>query len=94
MPWKDKRVHKAYYRLYYRKKIAQLRKERGNKCEFCGWNKLPEVLEFAHKQGSLKLMSISNLMRKKWQLVLIELDKCLLLCPTCHRVYDYNGRLA
>lgn len=92
MPWKDKEVHKAYYREYYRNKISKLRLDRGNKCESCGYNKVPEILEFAHKKGTKKVMSISNLMRKKWVLVLEELEKCFLLCPNCHSEYDLKRR--
>lgn len=92
MPFRSKEVHQEYYRRYYKVKIAKLRTERGNKCEFCGWNEVPEVLEFAHKQGTIKYLSISKLMRYKWTLVLEELIKCFLLCPTCHRVYDLKGR--
>ena len=91
MPWKNKEIHKAYYRVYYRNKIAKLRLERGNKCEFCNWSKVPGVLEFAHRHEFKKFMSISNLMRSKWTIVLEELKKCLLLCPTCHRIYDLKG---
>lgn len=67
--------------------------EKGNKCNRCGWDDVPEVLEFAHIHGSKKLFSIAHVMKKKWSLVLEELKKCELLCPTCHRIYDLDLRL-
>jgi hypothetical protein len=57
---------------------------KGGKCERCGYDKYPEVLEFHHKDPNEKDFSISG---KSWSFERLkkEVDKCILLCANCHR---------
>lgn len=70
-----------------RKKIKLLAIEyKGSKCNNCGYNKYPAVLEFHHLESEKKEFSISgkgNIV--SWEKLKIELDKCVLLCANCHR---------
>jgi len=70
------------------KLLSDLRKEKGGKCEKCGWNKYIELLEFAHKDKKNKVANVTKI--KNRSKAHEEAEKCLLLCPTCHTVYDYE----
>lgn len=88
----DVSTRQEYQRNYYKQKMSKAREKLGNKCAFCGWDDVVEVLEFAHKVGEKKEFCIGHLMKKPKGLLEAELEKCYLLCPTCHRVYDYGNR--
>lgn len=67
-------------------------KYKGGKCLNCGYNKYVEVLEFHHRNPTIKLFNISPQgYRKSWEILKIELDKCDLLCANCHREVEYAG---
>ena len=56
------------------------------KCTKCGYGNNHAALEFHHiepnrKSFSLDLRSLSN---RKWEVVLEEAEKCILLCSNCH----------
>ena len=54
----------------------------GNECQVC---KSTENLEFNHIDRSTKLITLSGKgLDGKWETILKELDKCELLCHTCH----------
>ena len=88
MGFKSVEARREYHRKYYGNRIEVLKGMRGTKCEFCGWNAEPRVLEFAHKIGVIKEFEITSGKNKAWNNILKEFDNCFLLCPTCHRIYD------
>ena len=55
---------------------------KGGKCVCCGYNKYYGSLDFHHI--GKKDFAISRNVGKKWECVLAELDKCVLLCRNCH----------
>ena len=60
-----------------------------NKCCFdCDNNYHPAVMEFDHRDGDKKSHNISDMVHKGWGLksILIEIDKCDLVCANCHRM--------
>ena len=64
----------------------QMIEYKGGKCERCGYNKYYGALEFHHIDPSKKDFSLSHLKRYKFdQIIIDELDKCMLLCSNCHR---------
>lgn len=75
----------AYHRVYQAKRFVErmaLAKERlGGKCVVCG---TLEDLEFDHIDERTKVANVSEI--ANWSLVkfLSEVDKCQLLCRTCH----------
>jgi hypothetical protein len=61
----------------------------GGKCERCGWQGPPSGFDFHHKYDmSFRISCVAN---KSWELVKKELEKCELLCATCHRVHHAEG---
>lgn len=75
----------------YRKRNALRSKEYlGNKCFICGYNKCLEALEFHHKEPKEKKFAIAGIYNKKWDTIVEELDKCVLLCSNCHRELEYG----
>ena len=62
-------------------------KSRGGACEHCGWTGHPGVLEFHHLDHRTKIhgLSASYWANKKLESTKAEAEKCIMLCPTCHR---------
>jgi len=59
---------------------------KGGKCPRCGYSKNYAALEFHHvdpetKGFELDLRAFSN---RRWQSLVEEAQKCLLLCSNCH----------
>ncbi len=72
-----------------RRRKLELIKLQGNQCEVCGYNKNYSALEFHHKAPAeksfqLDLRSLSN---RSWEVILVEVEKCQLLCSNCHAEY-------
>lgn len=57
----------------------------GGKCVKCGWHGPPAGFEFHHNIGEKEFM-IGMVANKSWDLIKRELEKCILLCATCHRI--------
>ena len=70
----------------YRRKL-KLIDLKGGKCEICGYNKNIAALEFHHIDSSQKNFSldIRKLSNSKWDGLIKEVSKCMLLCSNCHR---------
>jgi 5-methylcytosine-specific restriction endonuclease McrA len=54
----------------------------GGKCVVCGYN---DDLEFHHVDPSTKLFNIGSKLSMAWDKLILELDKCVLLCYDCHK---------
>ena len=84
MPYKDPqrgaykaRVRKVEYITY-----------KGGKCALCGLEydgTNGAVFQFHHRDPTLKKGGMTSEFRSKpWEVAVIELDKCVLLCANCH----------
>ena len=71
--------------LAYNRKL-QLIEIKGGCCKNCGYNRCLRSLSFHHRDKSLKKFTISShaLLGKSWDKLLLELDKCDILCLNCH----------
>lgn len=62
---------------------------KGGKCELCGYDYSVSALEFHHKKPEQKDFAISKSkmlsFEKHKEKILVELDKCILVCSNCHR---------
>jgi hypothetical protein len=64
---------------------------KGGMCEKCGYNKHPCAFDFHHIDKNTKDYDITKLIRNNnWKLIKKELDKCQLLCATCHREEEFK----
>lgn len=75
-----------------RKKIKQMAVEyMGGKCSRCAYDKCIAALEFHHLDPSEKDFALGNKGHtRSWDRVVLELNKCILLCANCHREVE-NG---
>lgn len=69
------------------RKIELIKIRGGVGCEICNYKKNIAALEFHHKNENEKVFSldIRNLANKSWESILLEADKCSILCSNCHR---------
>ena len=63
--------------------IQQYKMEKG--CSVCGYNEIPQALEFDHIDRSKKKFSMNKAYKYKWSTIMEELEKCVVLCANCHR---------
>ncbi len=82
---KLRQSYQAQQRRGRRRKL-QLIGAKGGKCVRCGYARNHAALDFHHvdpaaKGFALDLRALSN---RKWQKVLVEAEKCILLCSNCH----------
>ena len=60
-------------------------------CAHCGYKDNPDILHFHHLDPSTKIANVSRMVGKNHSMEKIkqEMDKCILLCITCHhKVHD------
>ena len=82
--------NKASNRLNARRKaekrlqISAYKKEVG--CKVCGYNENPDILHFHHRDPNEKITNVSRMVGKNHSMERIkkEIDKCDLLCISCH----------
>jgi 5-methylcytosine-specific restriction endonuclease McrA len=78
-----------------RRKLLKLKaiEYKGRVCQYCGYFKCVDALEFHHAIPGEKDFSISGTgVTRSWDKVRAELDKCILLCSNCHREAHFNLR--
>lgn len=58
----------------------------GGKCQCCGYDKCHQALAFHHIDPSIKGMAFGSIRAnpKRWDSVVEELKKCILVCHNCH----------
>jgi ferredoxin len=58
----------------------------GGICEGCGHAGPPAIFDFHHREASTKHFGISqDGIPRRWEKVVAELAKCVMLCANCHR---------
>lgn len=81
--------------------IVRLRRERkeqavallGSLCQGCGRSFSSRVFEFHHLDARTKGFAISaDGILRSWDLMVAELEKCVLLCANCHREVHAGAR--
>lgn len=97
MIWRD---HYHKYGSKYRERAVERNRRIKNKlrklmleylenrsCEKCGMSDL-RVLEFDHIDPTTKSFSIAGAITstRSWGKILIEIDKCQILCANCHKI--------
>lgn len=83
--------NRAKFRKYQRKARHQRRKTLiqmlGSRCEICGCNEdCPIIYDFHHRDPSTKKFEIASYgLLRRWDELVAEARKCVLLCCKCHR---------
>ena len=83
MPFKDLETKREWYRRRKKQRKQECREYLGGKCVGCG---ATENLQFDHIDRTQKSFIISSNVTMNWDKLTEELDKCQLLCDTCHRL--------
>lgn len=80
--WDRNKRHKI------KQKLVDLK---GGKCEICGYDKCLNALEFHHVDRETKLfeLNLANF-NKAFDILKIEVNKCVLVCSNCHRELHYH----
>jgi hypothetical protein len=63
----------------------------GNSCSICGFNDI-RALQFHHIDSSTKLFSIGNCGGRSREVIMREIQKCLLICANCHFILHSEER--
>lgn len=59
---------------------------KGGKCQVCSYKRYQGALDLHHVNSAEKEFSIADKgYTRSWEKVRAELDKCVLVCATCHR---------
>ena len=59
---------------------------KGGKCQLCGYDRCQGAVDLHHVDPKNKGFSMSDKGHSRsWERVKKELDKCILVCATCHR---------
>lgn len=83
---KAKQYHKQHYdeQQYLRQQIMHNLKING--CAICGYDKCDAALVFHHVNQEDKKMDVAQrILQRKNNIIVKELNKCILLCCICHR---------
>lgn len=67
----------------------KLVKMKGGKCQKCGYDKNYSALCFHHLRDKRFGITIRECSNNSWNVLLEEVDKCVLLCHNCHMEEHY-----
>lgn len=57
----------------------------GGRCQICGYDACKQALEFHHLIPEEKEYTVAQKTYTKWDDLVLELRKCILVCANCHR---------
>lgn len=78
----QKKMYRAKRHKECREKISEIKRIRG--CGVCDESD-PRCLDFHHRDPKTKVMCVSQMSRYPWNTILVEIEKCDVLCANCHR---------
>lgn len=98
----DKRyykIHNTKRKLQVQQRIRRLRQwfallKTDKVCGLCKENHIA-CLDFHHKDKTKKIMDLSDVVNAGWgeKKILLEIDKCDIICANCHRKLHWKERL-
>ena len=76
-------------KLWRQRTKDRIVKSFGGHCNICGYDKCSAALELHHLDPSKKSFGLGSIRAdpKKWNVIVDELRKCILLCSNCHREF-------
>ena len=92
MPYKNKQdLYRNQIQRWIAIKIKAI-EYKGGRCLRCK-NIFPyPAFEFHHRDPETKDVSWTKLRLRSWDKIILELDKCDLLCANCHRIEHHEQR--
>jgi 5-methylcytosine-specific restriction endonuclease McrA len=90
MPRLNKEERNEYQRRRRDKRKDLLIQKFGNKCCDCGKTFHKAAYDFHHINPLEKKFEIAPSLDRNWNVILEEIEKCVMLCSNCHRVRHYN----
>lgn len=84
----------TYWSKQYKIRKLKAVEYKGGKCTKCGYDKCYAAMDFHHVDPSQKEFVWNDLRKRKWSDVILELDKCVLLCANCHREEHFDKFLS
>jgi len=64
----------------------------GGKCTLCNFTGHPAAFHFHHTNPEEKDCNWNKLRLRSWSRILLELEKCQLLCANCHAVQHTQSK--
>jgi hypothetical protein len=61
-------------------------------CMDCGYRVSAVALDFDHRDSTTKSFTVGKACNRLWERVLIEIDKCDVVCANCHRIRTADRR--
>jgi len=80
----------SYVKAWRARSKAKLVAAFGGKCCNCGYFKCIKALDFHHLNPTQKEFSLSKWDSAKWETLVEEAKKCILVCSNCHREIHDN----
>lgn len=74
---------------------ALVAKIKDRPCADCGCRYPPYVMDFDHREGTAKKRGVSKMVNHggiALKAILVEIDKCDLVCSNCHRIRTYRRK--
>jgi hypothetical protein len=87
---RDKEKHKTYVMRRRDERKMKLVESFGDKCADCGKSFPVCCYDFHHIDPSNKAFEIAPRLDSKWETILEEAQKCVMLCSNCHRIRHYK----
>ena len=75
-----------------RERRAVIEKLKAAACNDCARCFTPECMDFDHRDGTVKIGTISQLLTHRFDQILVEIAKCDLVCANCHRIRTRRRR--
>ena len=85
--------HNAYNIKQGQEKRLRAVKELGGQCYVCRYDRHSCALDFHHLDPKAKDPNFRSMRGWSWEHILVELEKCVLLCKNCHAAI-HNGFLS
>lgn len=83
--WSNRRVRELRRRLNEYKS-----RHHCGRCGFVDWR----ALQFHHRDSDDKVTEVTTAVRRgwAWDRILVEIDKCDLICANCHQIEHHSSR--
>jgi hypothetical protein len=81
-------------RKWRRRTKEKIVKAMGGKCQCCGYDFCIDAFSLHHLNSNTKETTIANLLasHRKWEAIVEELRKCILVCHNCHAEIHAGSR--